>query len=261
MHTNGDDMGSGIGKVEKYLLERMKKEKLLFVFIDPVDYPSPQASIKAGIEAAQGGAAAILVGGSISVQGELLDEVVKGIKAESSKLNVPVILFPGNIATLTRHADAIYFMSLLNSRNTYWTSQAQMLGAPVVKQMGIEPLPVGYIVAEPGGTVGWVGDANLVPRSKPKYAMALAVAGQYMGSHFILIDSGSGADSPVPPEFITAVKKFIDIPLIIAGGARTIEDVVATAKAGADVVQVGTLIQESKDVKGTVARIVKELRK
>lgn len=249
-----------IGKVESYLLERMEKEKLLFVFIDPVDYPSPQDAIKAGIESAQGGAAAILVGGSIAVQGELLDVVVKGIKAETSKLNVPVILFPGNIATLTRHADALYFMSLLNSRNPYWISQAQMLGAPVVKQMGIEPLPVGYIVAEPGGTVGWVGDANLVPRSKPKYAVALALAGQYMGSRFILIDSGSGADSPLPPEFVAAVKKSIDVPLIIAGGARNLDDVRKTIKGGADIVQVGTLVQESKDVVGTVSKIVKMLK-
>ena len=27
---------------------------------------------------------------------------------------------------------------------------------------------MGYMVAEPGGTVGWVGDAKLVPRNKPK---------------------------------------------------------------------------------------------
>jgi len=249
-----------VGKVEKYLLERIEKEKLLFVFIDPIDYPSPQHAVKAGIEAAQGGAAAVLVGGSIAVQGELLDGVVKGIKEQASKENVPVILFPGNIATLTRHADALYFMSLLNSRNPYWISQAQMLGAPVVKQMAIEPLPVGYIVAEPGGTVGWVGDANLIPRSKPKYAMALAIAGQFMGSRFILIDSGSGADSPLPGEFIGAVKKAIDVPLIIAGGARTLDDVQKTAKAGADVVQVGTIVEESKDVKATVSKLVKAIK-
>lgn len=247
-------------KVERYLLERIEKERLLFVFIDPVDWPSPDLAVKAGVEAAQGGAAAVLVGGSIAVQGELLDNVVKGVKEQASKLNVPIILFPGNIATLTRHADAIYFMSLLNSRNPYWISQAQMLGAPVVKMLGIEPLPVGYIVAEPGGTVGWVGDANLVPRSKPKYAVALALAGQFMGSRFILIDSGSGADSPLPAEFVSAVKKAIDIPLIVAGGARSLDDVKRTAKAGADIVQVGTLVQEAKDVKGTVAKAVKAIR-
>jgi len=59
---------------------------------------------------------------------------------------------PGNIATITRYADAIYFMSLLNARNPYWIIQAQMLAAPIIKHLKLETLPVGYIVVAPGGT-------------------------------------------------------------------------------------------------------------
>lgn len=203
-------------KVEKYLLERLEKEKLLFVLIDPVDYSSPQEAISTAVASADGGAAAVLIGGSIGVQGELLDHVARSVK---EKVDVPIILFPGNIATLTRYADAVYFMSLLNSRNPYWISQAQTLAAPVTKQIGIEPLPVGYIVVEPGGSVGWVGDANLVPRDRPKIAVALALAGEFMGSRFILMDVGSASKvGPVPPEIVSAVKKEISVPLIVAGG-------------------------------------------
>ena len=67
-------------------------------------------------------------------------------------------------------------MSYLNSNNPYWIIGAQALASPAVNKTGIEKIPMGYVVAEPGGTVGWVGDAKLIPRNKPKipaiYAMA-----------------------------------------------------------------------------------------
>jgi len=79
-----------------------------------------------------------------------------------------------------------YFMSLLNARNPYWIIQAQMLAAPIIKHLKLETLPVGYIVVAPGGTVGWVGDVNLVPREKPKIAAALAEAGEMLGNDLLL---------------------------------------------------------------------------
>jgi len=248
-----------IGKIERYINERIQKEKLLFVLIDPVDYKTPDDAIKTGINAAEGGAGAVIIGGSIGVQGDILEHVTKSIK---DKANVPIILFPGNIATLTRHADALYFMSLLNSRNAYWISQAQTLASVVVKQMGIEPLPVGYIVVEPGGSVGWVGDVNLVPRDRPKLGVGLALAAQMMGLRFVLMDVGSGSKvGPVPPEMIAATKHVIDIPLIAAGGMRSAEDARMIAKAGADIVQMGTVFQGNNNVKETVSKIVKEINK
>lgn len=246
-------------KIEKYLNERLQKEKILFVLIDPIDYPKPDDAITAAVAAADGGAAAILIGGSIGVQGEVLDYTAKRIK---EKIDVPLILFPGNIATLTKYADAVYFMSLLNSRNPYWISQAQTLASPIVKQIGIEPLPIGYIVVEPGGSVGWVGDANLVPRERPKIAVALALAGEYMGSRFILMDVGSASKiGPVPYDMVTAVKKSIDVPLIIGGGMTTPTDARKIAKAGADIIQIGTMVERTSNVKGLVQNIIKEINR
>lgn len=236
-----------IGKVERYLNELMAKGTLLFPLIDPVDYASPELAVDVAVGTARGGAAAILVGGSIGVQGELLDNVVRRIK---ERVEQPIILFPGNIATMTAHADAIYFMSLLNSRNPYWISQAQALGAPVVRRLGLEPLPVGYIVVEPGGTVGWVGDARLVPRSEPKFAVALALAGEMMGARYILMDAGSAsALGPIPTNMISAVKRAISVPLIIGGGITKPAEAKEIAKAGADAIQVGTIFQSAKSEK------------
>ncbi len=189
-------------KVQKHIQDTLERDgAMLFVLIDPIDHPSKEKAAETAKEACDGGADIILVGGSIGAQGALLDETTRLIK---EKVNVPIVLFPGNIATITPYADAVYFMSLLNSRNPYWISQAQTLAAPIVKKMKLEALPVGYIVVEPGGTVGWVGDANVVPRDKPQIASAIAMAGELMGSHYIITDAGSASKlGPVPLEMVS----------------------------------------------------------
>ena len=248
-----------IGKVEKYLREKIKKEgAVLSILIDPCDYPSPQKAIETAIAAVKGGADIIAVGGSIGAQGKLLDEVIQGVKLKTS---IPVTLFPGNIATISPHADAIYFMSLLNSRNPYWISLAQTLAAPLVEKMKIEALPMGYILVEPGGTAGWVGDANLVPRNKPKIAAALALAGQLLGQRIIYTDAGSAAFSPVPTEMVATVRKAIDVIYLVGGGIKTPGQAGKIVAAGADWVQVGTAAQNSKDVKKLVSQFVRIIKK
>ena len=58
---------------------------------------------------------------------------------------LPVILFPGNISGVASNADAILFMSLLNSDNPYFITGAQALGSISVKKHNIEPLPTAYL--------------------------------------------------------------------------------------------------------------------
>ena len=245
-----------MGKTEEYIKDGIaRKGGLLFALIDPVDYREPREAIAAGVQSSESGADVVLIGGSMGAQGELLDSVAKGIKDKSS---VPVVLFPGNISTVTKHADAIYFMSLLNSRNPYWISQAQALAAPVVKAMKIEALPVGYIVVEPGGTVGWVGDANLVPRGKPQIAAALAMAAELSGSHLVLTDCGSNPEKGhITLEMVSAVAKSISVPYIVGGGVRTPAEAAAVISAGAGAVQVGTALEKGGDVKKKVADLAK----
>lgn len=237
-------------KVEKYIKDELEQKKgLLFALIDPLDYASPTEAVKTAKNADEGGADLILIGGSTGVQGEVLDCITKEVKSVCSK---PVVLFPGNIGTLTKYADAVYFMSMLNSRNTYWISEAQMLAAPVVKYYGVEPLSVAYTVVEPGGTVGWVGDAKQIPRSKPKIAAAYALAAQYMGFRFFITDAGSNPEiGHIPLEMIKAVKSSISIPYIVAGGIKTPDQAKSVSKAGADIIQVGTAFEKE----GTATKV------
>lgn len=246
------------GKVEKYINDKIEKDgAIISIIIDPVDYPTLQKAIDTAVTAHEAGFDIIAVGGSMGAQGKLLDSVTKSIK---EKVDVPVALFPGNIATITPFADAIYFMSLLNSRNPYWISQAQTLAAPLIKQLNVEPLPIGYIVVEPGGTVGWVGDANVVPRNKPQIAASLALAGQYNGNRIIFTDAGSAAYEPVPTEMVSAVAHAIDIPYLVAGGIKTPGQAGKIIDAGADWVQIGTAAEKTKNPKKTLESFRKAIK-
>jgi len=239
--------------VKKYINEELGKNgALFFALIDPLDYKNIDDAVKTAKEADEADSDVILIGGSTGVQGDVLDDVTKKIKESVSK---PVVLFPGNIGTLTKYADAVYFMSMLNSRNSYWISEAQMLAAPMVKQYGIEPLSVGYTVVEPGGTVGYVGNSRLIPRNKPQIAAAYGLAAQYMGFDFFITDTGSNPENGhIPLEMVKAVSSSIDINYIVAGGIRTPEEAKKIAEAGADIIQVGTALE-----KGTNKEKIKEM--
>lgn len=228
------------GKVEKYILEKIKDEgAILLSLIDPDKQPLEKGA-KVAQASYEAGADVILVGGSIGAQGILLDKTTKMIR---EVVDIPIVLFPGNIGTITPYADAMYFMYLLNSRDIYWISTAQIQGAPVVKRVGLEVIPTAYIVIEPGQAVGWISNANLIPRNRPDLAAATALAGEYMGAHIVITDSGSGPPEPAPPELIFAVKSQLTVPYIYGGGCKTAEQAKEIIKAGADGIQIGTAFE------------------
>lgn len=247
-----------IGRVEKYILEKLEKNKaLLFTLIDPDDHSLDNAVITAR-NANEAGTDLVLIGGSTLSSQEHLDQVAKQIK---EAINVPLVLFPGNISWLTRYADATYYMSLLNSRNPYWISGAQAKAAPFLGKLGIEPISVAYLVVEPGGTVGKVAEVDLIKRNDPQKAAAAALAAQYMGFHFVITDTGSNPkEGHVPLEMIKAVSSSIDIPYIVAGGVRTPEQAKNVIKAGADAIQVGTAFEKGKGSIEKIKEMVKAVR-
>jgi phosphoglycerol geranylgeranyltransferase len=241
-----------LGRVEKYLLERIKTEGSIHItLVDPEKVTPPQAS-RIAENSKSSGTSAIMIGGSTFVSQAHLDAVVKAIRRT---VKIPTILFPNNVTGISRHADAIWFMSLLNSVDPYFLIGAQILGAPLVKKYGLEPISLGYVIVGEGGTAGIVGKALPVPYNKPELAAAHALAGQYLGMRFIYLEGGSGAKNPVPPEMIRTVKHYIDIPLIVGGGIRTKAQAIAAVFAGADIIVTGNVI-ESTDAKRKVSEII-----
>jgi phosphoglycerol geranylgeranyltransferase len=245
-----------IGPVEKYLLEKIKVEGSIHItLVDPEKITSSDAS-RIAENSKNSGTSAIMIGGSTFLSQTHLDEVVKAIK---SSVNIPTILFPNNITGISSYADAIWFMCLINSMDPYFLTGAQVLGAPLVKKYGLEPISMGYIIVGEGGTAGIVGKAISLPYNKAELAAAHALAGQYLGMHFIYLEGGSGAANPVPPEMIRAVKHLIDIPLIVGGGIRTKDQALAAASAGADIIVTGN-VTETADAKQRISEIIQAIK-
>jgi len=229
-----------MGQVEQYLLKNIQTEgSIHLTLIDPEKTsPAKAAIITSTLEKC--GTTAIMVGGSTVVSISQLDEVVKVIKRNVS---IPVILFPNNVTGISKYADAILFMSLLNSSNPHFITGVQALGAPIVKQYGLEAISLGYIIIGEGSTAAYIGQAHPISYEKLELASMYALAAQYLGMHFVYLEAGSGSKRAVPPEMVTMVKKNLDVPLVVGGGIRTCADAEAAVKAGADVIVTGTIIE------------------
>lgn len=239
-------------KVYDYLLERRVRSRLHMTLIDP-DKQTPEEAGNIALEAASAGTDAIMVGGSTGVTQDRVDSTVLAIK-QGAKL--PVILFPASAANLSPHADALYFMSLMNSRDPRFIVGEQKIAAPIVKAWGLETIPMAYLVVEPGMRAGEVGRADLLPRTNPVVAVQYAVAAEMLGMKLVYLEAGSGAPQPVPPSLVKVVRAAIGIPLVVGGGIRSPEAAASVAKAGADVVVTGTIVEVARD--GDVLRRIVE---
>ena len=245
--------------IEDRLNQIIKKDGAVHLTLLDPDSQQPEVAGNMAKEAEAGGTDAIMVGGSTGATGVVVEETVKAIKAACS---LPVILFPANPGGVTESADAIFFMSLLNSRDVNYITTNQAIGAPIVYKHNIEPISMAYIVIEPGGAAGWVGDARLIPRNKPKLAVAYSLAAKYMGMHYIYLEAGSGADRPVPVEMVAAVKKAVGktTKVIVGGGIRNGITANERIKAGADMIVTGTIVEQVDDVKGKIEELVNAIK-
>ncbi len=184
----------------------------------------------------------IFIGGSLIVN-DILHEIVRYIKSNS---NIPAILFPGSNLHIDKSADAILFLSLISGRNPDLLIGQHVAAAPILKKSNLEVLSTGYILIgdDATTTVAHISQTSPIPYQKTDIAVCTALAGEMIGMKLIYLDAGSGPKKEVPQEMIVQVKKSIDIPLIVGGGINTIAKVTAAYQAGADMIVVGTAIEE-----------------
>jgi phosphoglycerol geranylgeranyltransferase len=238
--------------IAEEIIELTKKKKLHFALLDP-DKQKPAVAGEIAQTVTEAGSSAIMVGGSTLLSQRQVDETCQAIKKNS---DLPVILFPSGAKFLSKYADAVFFMSLLNSNNLGYVIREHVKGAPFVKYSGLEPISMGYIIIEPGMTAGRIGEADLIKRTDLQTAVGYALATEYFGMNFFYIEAGSGAPEPVPNEMIQAVKKNTSIPLCVGGGIRNPETAKEKVRAGANIIITGTAIEKDAHFKNTLTNIV-----
>ena len=234
-----------------------KGRRSYWVLLDPDDF-SPQRGAVIAKKAMEAGVDALLVGGSL-MHTNHFDQFVDKVK---KKVSIPVILFPGDSTQLSRHADAILFLSLISGRNPVNLIGEHVKAAPLIRKCGIEPIATAYMLIESGAvtSVEFMSNTRPLPRNKPMIAAAHALAAQYMGMAMIYLEAGSGAPETVPDAMIKLVRSYVDIPIIVGGGIRDTKTALAKLAAGADIIVTGNMLRRP-DGLAIMKEIAREVRK
>ncbi|MFX1309167.1 MAG: geranylgeranylglyceryl/heptaprenylglyceryl phosphate synthase [Promethearchaeota archaeon] len=244
----------------EYIINKINNEGALhFSLIDPDPLrQGPNKAAKMAKYAEDAGTDGILIGGSTVFDQNFVDKTIQAIR---SKVKVPIIIFPGGISNISQYADAIFFMSLLNSCDPYFIIGQQALASYTIKSYNLEYISMAYLIIEPGATAGWIGNANLLPRNKPRLTAAYALAAEMMGFKFIYLEAGSGSEK-IPIEHIKTCSTILNIPKIVGGGVESKEDAKAFIEAGADILVMGTFIENNvlKDNGNSLKVIIDEIK-
>ncbi|MEM1506636.1 MAG: geranylgeranylglyceryl/heptaprenylglyceryl phosphate synthase [Candidatus Bathyarchaeia archaeon] len=249
-----------VGKVEEYIVKRIENEKAIHMTLIDPEKVTPEFAALLSRESEASGSSAIMIGGTTLASIDLLNNITKAVK---KSVKIPVILFPNNVTGISEYADAVWFMSLLNSADPYFILGAQTLAAPLIKKIGLEAIPLGYIIIGEGGSAGVIGKACPIPYNKPELAVAHALAAQFLGMRFVYLEAGSGASRPVPPEMIRMTREAVDIKMIVGGGIKTGAQAERAVRAGADIVVTGTVLESSgiEEIKSKITEIIEGVRR
>lgn len=186
----------------------------------------------------------VFVGGSI-----IFSDINKCVDKIKTYTNKPVILFPGHSSHICENADAILLLSMISGRNADYLIGNHVISAPKLFNSNIEIISTSYILIDGGNntSVQYISNTQAIPSDKPDITLATAMAGEMIGHKLIYLEAGSGALNPVSDEMIRLVKQNLSVPVIVGGGLKCVQSIEAKLTVGADIIVIGTAIENDKD--------------
>lgn len=196
----------------------------------------------------------IFIGGSTQQSG------TENLIAELADFSIHKILFPGDVTQFSPKADAILFLSLLSGKNPEYLIGQHSKSSVEIKKSLIEVIPTAYLLIDGGkiSAVRRLSKTEPIRANDIEKAVSIAVAGELLGLKTVYLEAGSGALNPVSTEMISAVKKEIEIPLIVGGGIRTENQLKTALKSGADIIVVGNLFETNPEMMRNFVEIVQK---
>jgi putative glycerol-1-phosphate prenyltransferase len=225
---------------------RIHNQKGLAVLIDP-DKVHEESSMKALAEMLRhSDVSAVFIGGSLMIQ----DHFHQCIKLAKKHIKLPLVIFPGSPDQVSDQADAILLLSLISGRNADLLIGHHVTAAPKLAKSSLEIISTGYMLVDCGNhtTASYVSQTFPLPYNKPEIAAVTAMAGEMIGMKCMYLDGGSGAQNPVSPAMISAVRNAVATPIIVGGGIRHEEQAREAFAAGADLIVVGTAVEENPEL-------------
>lgn len=242
--------------LEGIIARRKMGRKSIAVLIDPDKADDPARLRNLLTIANENCIDIIMVGGSL-VDPLMMPEIIRTIRSEVS---IPIVLFPGSPLQITPGADGILFLSLISGRNPDLLIGDHVQTAPLLRNMAMEVLPTGYMLINSGKLTSAAYMSNTLPIPEDKYAIAAAtaMAGELLGLKLLYLEAGSGAERPVSPRMISAVRRSVDLPLIVGGGITTPDIAQAALEAGADMLVIGNALEKDAALLTGIAERVYE---
>jgi len=233
-------------KVYDKILKHANERAGYFCLLDPDEMQVEKTQDFARM-CEENGADGLLVGGSIMVNNKFQEN----LKLIKESVDIPVMIFPGIFDFVSPYADALLLLSVVTSRNPQMLIGEQVRAAPLIKHYNLEAIGTAYMIIESGNStsVQFMSGSLPLPRTKNDLAVAHALAGQYLGMKLIYMDAGSGAKFAATDEMVTAVRESVELPIILGGGIKTPEVAMQKAKAGADFIVTGNILEENPDPK------------
>lgn len=231
------------------LLKREMNQKMLAVLLDPQkcferSFAGTVAALK---EAAPD---MIFMGGShINCS---FDTIIHVLKEE---VNIPILLFPGDMNQIAKEADAMLLLSLLSGRNPEYLIGQHVRSALMLAESGLQIIPTAYILIDGGKTSAteYISNTRPIPADQDHIALSTVLAGELLGMHMTYLEAGSGAIHSVPAKMIELISDHINGPLIVGGGIRDLNTLESILDAGADLVVIGNHFEQSpRDMKSFV---------
>lgn len=220
---------------EHIIASRRSGHKLLALLIDP-DKPRPLAALPY----LNGQVDYIFVGGST---GAISPDFIGKIRALTA---LPVVLFPGSPAQYSPDADALLFLTPMNTRDARWLIDRQVAVALHIDDSRMDIAPTAYLLIDGGrvSTAQRILEAEPLPRTDIARIRAYAKTARLMGKTLLYLEAGSGAAIPVPADCIRAAGEAFGRGLIVGGGIRTPEAMMQAFEAGADLVVIGNHFEQ-----------------
>lgn len=171
-------------------------------------------------------------------------EIVKRIS------NKPLVIFPGDNDQIDERADAMLFLSLVSGRNSEYLIGKHVEAAFELYASGIEVIPTAYMVLDGGKQTSVLqkSETNSIPQNNLSLIRKTALASEMLGMKLIYMDAGSGANEPIGPEVIRAVKDISKLPLIVGGGIDSSEKMERAYRAGAEILVLGNVLEKDPNI-------------
>ena len=188
---------------------------------------------------------AVFCGGSIMMDSKYHNR----IEYLKKKIRLPLIGFPGSVSQINTNFDAILFMCLISGRNPQYLIGEQVLSAPIIYDLSLETIPIGYILLSNGRktTVELISGTDGLPISNHDIIISHALASQYLGHKMIYLECGSDAEEIIDLELLSKISKTVNIPIIVGGGIKNDSDIDLLVQNGASFVVVGSMIESKSN--------------